>query len=425
MKYASFRTLLQFNLHGVELGDGLTLHLPAFLMVLSIVALLIYGTPSLKVQMKSLYCLKAPATILGVLWKAGLTLSIKVCVGTIMKSLYGPDAKRSIEADLGPQLMEFRIECIQYVGFVLLSPLLIRQLKQVHVNSIGAQITLLLAALAFLPPWGFKDVVAAFIPMCDALMIDFDVIWAVVVMMYAIAASMLLPTPKEGDSYFHSCLSVMGTTTSLGVAYAFNQIIVQIAGDAWTEVSFQAVYTVIITGVCLSAHLYLKGKDDMFELQYIKKAIVLHFQTTAFVAAWGWNALISACMARWHPPSDNQWTNLFDQLRCAIFVTLIATVVLFATSRFKAQQSFISTLAGLNVGWCWVNAATVFFTDLDETKRPDLLLVWSLVLGVTLVLPVIVMGFTWLMSIRGQQSEEAESHTKHSFLHPHQLWSHL
>lgn len=389
---------------------------------------------ALHMQLRGLFVHQAPCTILGWVWKAALVLTLEMMLRSrrLRQSFQGAmqeprntDDVRVIDVDKrGPgMLWMFFVRLIVYILLLLATAFLARHMgvdtniarrpwmepDEVPVPStLRSHMTLV--ALAILPAWAFKDVVASFLSSVDLWwMRNLDVkdgpgkyssIWPASVMAASCVVVALLPTARTGFLQ-RNVLGRMPDSIALGVAYSTNMLFKEWAWSFWTTLPFQAAYVALATLAAAMARPRLLGLVEALdarriqggkERRFARKMIFFTMLVVGYISMWSWNSLILAVLTLWPTPEPQQvWEAFHRRLWCAVIVTAAGVMYVVVTPTCGALKKRIGTAAeltvlvvGTNIGSMWCDVISALFDACDGGYG----FAWLLVFEITVLVPL-------------------------------------
>mmetsp|Transcript_90039 Transcript_90039/g.172549 ORF Transcript_90039/g.172549 Transcript_90039/m.172549 type:complete len:205 (-) Transcript_90039:349-963(-) len=180
----------------------------------------------------------------------------------------------------------------------------------------------------------------------------------------------------------------------LGNGFAFNAIFKQAAQERWLKCEFQNVYTPVVTFLALKLRIWLNqklsrdlGKSTKAVLE--KRFLTFVIAISEFCAAWAWDALLEATAEPWWPVTHGA-REVGRESVWATFVTLGAISVSVFGGPATLWQ-LLNKLAGINVGWAWMDLATACFNAIsskDDSNAIVILKVWLLASIYSITLPL-------------------------------------
>eukprot|EP00928_Gymnodinium_smaydae_P063710 TRINITY_DN47208_c0_g1_i1.p1 TRINITY_DN47208_c0_g1~~TRINITY_DN47208_c0_g1_i1.p1 ORF type:complete len:485 (-),score=48.17 TRINITY_DN47208_c0_g1_i1:76-1494(-) len=373
-----------------------------------------FGGQALKQEVKSLFAFKAPATVLALFWKDTIIHSVMALLlgsgdGTLHENTVDPNA-------IGTDLTALIMKCSSVSAFLLLALTLV-PLASVVESVLAAQHfdehrSLLLASFKMSPCWSFKSIVQNVLADLNAAFASspawmYSSLWAITILALATVASLALPAPAQGQSYGIAVVALMGASLHPGVAFSFNDIAKVVAGKGWNSLNFQSIYAPCATAVCFAATLLLAHASTSPNAT-IKKVMGFLSLVPSFVAAWACQALGQASIEVYWPVSSGAWEIVNKQLFASGSIGIISLVLVCVQSAIINDQTthdFLTSVAGLNVGFAWKTLGT----DLYDALGQRLHHLWIITAVLTLTLPLLAGGLLHLAgpAPKSQKPEDA------------------
>jgi len=175
------------------------------------------------------------------------------------------------------------------------------------------------------------------------------------------------------------------------VGYAFDLIFQSVFADRWTDLSFQLVYTPLMTMLCLAIAIFFHHHDLNSPHVFVQKAAKFLKIIPGFVAAWAWSALGSAVAKHiWEAPDDDIDLTLRGSILAGAWglIAIVLVGVSIALQKCCTSESDIVTevftnIGGCNIGWSWKTAGTYLF----DAMGGDLIDQWVLTVVASIVVP--------------------------------------
>lgn len=364
-------------------------------------------------QLYSVFASKAPATVVGWIWKAALVLTLQAVLhrgsgpfrAGIREARSSEDMGDGDKHALGGILVMVLGRYMVFLLLLLVTVVISRRVEESQMTA--TRRTTLLAGLALIPAWAFKDVVVSFIGAFSGDFVGHQLVMGSFVVCVATALSSVLPTKDESRSspqgrFSFSVLATAGACMGLGVAYAINLVFKDRAGDLWSKVMFQLIYAPSLTCLMLTLRPYISSQIQA-ESGLRKRMLTFLFSTTGFLAAWTWAALLADVIAHlWPaPPDDKHAAIVFRQFVWTVAVTLIIAIVVPCTvpsdeerqRRCASRTELITLCGGVVVGGTWTDlVSTIYDLWNSSTSNASGLAVvkcWALVAVLTVLMPLL------------------------------------
>lgn len=371
----------------------------------------------LRQHLVALYVDKAPATVIGWIWKAVLVLSLKVMFiphfyarGGDQESIREARTAAALDGDSTPSRDRFLFPLMHFATytFILLVSLRISE-KAEQAAAVASKagrpkhafrLKVVVLGMALLPAWAFKDVVAAVMTAASGHLGGF--LPALLILIFASVASIVLPSQSDVKAGGNICIEIGARASGsmgLGVAFACNDVVKYFAGDRWGFVPFQLVYSPLSTLVMSVARPRLvEFSAETSEQNFIlKRAVSFLATTSSFFVAWAWNAFILRIFALLLPPcsvGDCLWMTFARDLVVALIVTGAAAGMVFLLAAVqpdkqasRAAVELATLAAGINVGSFWTDAASSIYAVAGR----GLWHCWALCFVLTICVPLLAL----------------------------------
>jgi len=394
--------LLNFTTH---LSFGIAIIIALLLLIFVIACC---GPPAMKRELKALFAMKAPATVLALFWKDAI---VHTAMLIFLGSGDGPLYEDTVHPDsLGDDFRAWVLKLSNVGSFVLLCLTMVPLIK-VSNSCLGndwlaEHRSLLIASFHMSPVWSFKGFVQNLIALLDAKVTAdplwlYDTLYALGLTLICAAFAMVGPAFRVDQCYCVAVVALAAASLHAGVAFAFNDIAQVSAGDRWHDIPFQAVYTPACTLLCLGLGSVFHGLFQSSSSSFVKQLTGFLRLVPGFVAAWAWQALGQAIAKEYWPEPDGAWDKTERQLVLASIWGIVALAMVFAQLMVAALpclhapivHEIFTTIAGANVGWAWKSLATDLYAAWGSRFRH----LWLLTAVLSVALPVLAACLLLLM----------------------------
>lgn len=365
-----------------------------------------FGGYDMKAQVKALFVLRAPSTIIGLFWKDAIcyTMMFLFLGSSDVQNL--TDGKHYEYPDRFQNDIESIVHRFSNASSFLVLLLIAAPLHGEPESTVGLNEyrTLIIAGFHLTPVWSFKGMVQDVLTNLDKYVgssVLEEILYALAILVISSVFAMTAPAFQGGLPYCLAVMALGAASMNAGVAYSFNNVSKAAAGDQWDFLHFQVLYTAIVTvsGLVLSVIFHHRFQSTTNECER-KMAHFLKL-VPGFVAAWAWQALAQVFVKQQGTTPSDPWEKIACQGIYSGCIGIAALVIMSfqcGISRCISGDTdmfhhYFTTITSCNVGWAWRTFGTDVYNALGQTFST----VWLITAVATILLPMFASLLLWLI----------------------------
>jgi hypothetical protein len=265
----------------------------------------------------------------------------------------------------------------------------VRQVHHLHGTLVGS-------ALTMIPAWAWKDFVNRFILLSTRAdrtglgsVLHAVFLACITVMLSAglqLFADKYLDRTTRRPTLIRVSMYLLAGSLGLGCGYAVNYIFKSSFEGIWGDVSFQLVYTSVLTFVLPRVQQVVRERTSGINCQFSRRFCDFMVLSGNFLLSWAWKGLVDAAFVEL---AGQPVGGLAEPLT----VTVVGPVAVFAAARSPRQRlrEGVALVVGMNIGWAWLDWCNVGFLSSEIMTRRRLEGLWTGTLALLLPLLAIQM----------------------------------